>query len=424
MRLESGAMGKAIVPSGASTGRFEAVELRDEEKRFGGKGVERAVTNVNTRICDRLCGCNALEQREIDRILREADGTENKSRYGANAILGVSLAVARAAADGLGLPLYRYVGGVNGKVLPVPMMNVINGGCHAKNSIDFQEFMIVPVGAESFPDALRMGAEIYHFLKKILQKEGKLTAVGDEGGFAPDFSSAGEVFACLQRAVEEAGYKVGSDVAFAMDAAASELYSEEDGMYHFPGEAQTHAEMDVNLRRPDTQGGAYTSDAHVKTQETTEKKEVLRSAQEMISLYEELTTEYPLISIEDGLDEEDWEGWQEFTKRMKEQVMLVGDDLFVTNVKRIRCGMDLKVANAVLIKVNQIGTLTEAMDAIELAQKNGYKAIISHRSGETEDSFIADLAVAVNAGWIKTGAPCRGERTAKYNQLLRISETL
>ena len=258
VRLESGAMGKAIVPSGASTGRFEAVELRDEEKRFGGKGVERAVTNVNTRICDRLCGCNALEQREIDRILREADGTENKSRYGANAILGVSLAVARAAADGLGLPLYRYVGGVNGKVLPVPMMNVINGGCHAKNSIDFQEFMIVPVGAESFPDALRMGAEIYHFLKKILQKEGKLTAVGDEGGFAPDFSSAGEVFACLQRAVEEAGYKVGSDVAFAMDAAASELYSEEDGMYHFPGEAQTHAEMDVNLRRPDTQGGAYT----------------------------------------------------------------------------------------------------------------------------------------------------------------------
>ena len=254
VRLESGAMGKAIVPSGASTGRFEAVELRDEEKRFGGKGVERAVTNVNTRICDRLCGCNALEQREIDRILREADGTENKSRYGANAILGVSLAVARAAADGLGLPLYRYVGGVNGKVLPVPMMNVINGGCHAKNSIDFQEFMIVPVGAESFPDALRMGAEIYHFLKKILQKEGKLTAVGDEGGFAPDFSSAGEVFACLQRAVEEAGYKVGSDVAFAMDAAASELYSEEDGMYHFPGEAQTHAEVDVNLRRPDTAG--------------------------------------------------------------------------------------------------------------------------------------------------------------------------
>lgn len=232
------------------------------------------------------------------------------------------------------------------------------------------------------------------------------------------------MFACLQRAVEEAGYKVGSDVAFAMDAAASELYSEEDGMYHFPGEAQTHAEVDVNLRRPDTQGGAYTSDAHVKTQETTEKKEVLRSAQEMISLYEELTTEYPLISIEDGLDEDDWEGWQELTKRMKEQVMLVGDDLFVTNVKRIRCGMDLKVANGVLIKVNQIGTLTEAMDAIELAQKNGYKAIISHRSGETEDSFIADLAVAVNAGWIKTGAPCRGERTAKYNQLLRISETL
>ena len=422
--LENGALGRAIVPSGASTGKYEALELRDREKRYRGLGVETAVNHVNHKIADRLTGKNALNQIEIDQIMLEADGTPNKERFGANAILGASLATAKAAACGLGLPLYQYLGGSFASKLPIPMMNILNGGKHADNTVDFQEFMIVPVGAESFPDALRMGAEIYHFLKKILQKEGKLTAVGDEGGFAPDFSNAGEVFACLQRAVEEAGYKVGSDVAFAMDAAASELYSEEDGMYHFPGEAQTHAEVDVNLRRPDTQGGAYTSEAHVKTQEITEKKEVLRSAQEMISLYEELTTEYPLISIEDGLDEDDWEGWQELTKRMKEQVMLVGDDLFVTNVKRIRCGMDLKVANAVLIKVNQIGTLTEAMDAIELAQKNGYKAIISHRSGETEDSFIADLAVAVNAGWIKTGAPCRGERTAKYNQLLRISETL
>lgn len=416
--------GRESVPSGASTGRFEAIELRDGQERYFGLGVQRVVDHINTKIRRELLGMNVLEQVQIDRKLVELDGTDNKGNLGANALLGVSLACARCAAAALDMPLYRYLGGPNAKKWPMPMMNVINGGAHAKNHLDFQEFMIVPVGAESFPDALRMGAEIYHFLKKILQKEGKLTAVGDEGGFAPDFSSAGEVFACLQRAVEEAGYKVGSDVAFAMDAAASELYSEKDGMYHFPGEAQIHEEVDVNLRRPDTQGGAYTSEAHVKTQEITEKKEVLRSAQEMISLYEELTTEYPLISIEDGLDEDDWEGWQELTKRMKEQVMLVGDDLFVTNVKRIRCGMDLKVANAVLIKVNQIGTLTEAMDAIELAQKNGYKAIISHRSGETEDSFIADLAVAVNAGWIKTGAPCRGERTAKYNQLLRISETL
>ena len=302
-------------------------------------------------------------------------------------------------------------------------MNVINGGAHAKNNLDFQEFMIVPVGAESFPDALRMGAEIYHFLKQILHEEGRLTAVGDEGGFAPEFSNAKEVFACLQKAVEKAGYQIGSDVAFAMDAAASELYDETDGMYHFPGEGRNDKQVTANIRRPDTDGGVYT---HENSKEDCgcESKEVVRSASEMIALYEELTMEYPLISIEDGLDEDDWEGWQEMTKRLDERVMLVGDDLFVTNVKRIRCGMDLHVANAVLIKVNQIGTLTEAMDAIELAQKNGYKAVISHRSGETEDAFIADLAVAVNAGWIKTGAPCRGERTAKYNQLLRISEQL
>ncbi len=287
------------------------------------------------------------------------------------------------------MPLYRYLGGINAKRFPMPMMNVINGGVHAKNSLDFQEFMIVPVGADSFPDALRMGAEVYHFLRQILHEDGKLTAVG----FAPDFTNAGEVFAYLKRAVEKAGYKTGDDIAFAMDAATSELYNEEDGMYHFPGESEADGEQ-----------------------------EIIRSAEEMIALYEDLAKNYPLISIEDGLDEDDWDGWQSLTKRLGDKVMLVGDDLFVTNTKRIHCGIDLKVANAVLIKVNQIGTLTEAMDAIELAQKSGYKAVISHRSGETEDAFIADLAVAVNAGWIKTGAPCRGERTAKYNQLLRIME--
>ena len=359
VRLESGAMGKAIVPSGASTGRFEAVELRDEEKRFGGKGVERAVTNVNTRICDRLCGCNALEQREIDRILREADGTENKSRYGANAILGVSLAVARAAADGLGLPLYRYVGGVNGKVLPVPMMNVINGGCHAKNSIDFQEFMIMPAGAETFSEGIQMCAEIYQQLKKTLSEKGP-----------------------------------GEDIFFAMDAAASELYDENTKRYYFPGESRMR------------------------------EKEICRNAEEMVQYYEELVEQFPLISIEDGLSEEDYAGWKVLTYRLGEKVQLVGDDLFVTNVKRLSDGIEKGIANAILIKPNQIGTLSETLDAILMAQKEGYRTIISHRSGDTEDTTIADLAVAVNAGQIKTGAPCRAERTAKYNQLMRIEEEL
>lgn len=422
-------IGRASVPSGASTGRFEAVELRDGQERYFGLGVQRVVDHINTKIKKELIGMNVLDQVAIDRKLVELDGTDNKGNLGANALLGVSLACANCAASAMELPLYRYLGGSNAKHWPMPMMNVINGGAHARNNLDFQEFMIVPVGAESFPDALRMGAEIYHFLKQILHEEGRLTAVGDEGGFAPEFSGAGEVFACLQKAVEKAGYKTGSDVAFAMDAAASELYDETDGMYHFPGEGRNNTDVKANIRRPDTDGGVYT---HVDTnrncgctqKENETSEEVVRSSSEMIALYEELTMEYPLISIEDGLDEDDWEGWQEMTKRLKERVMLVGDDLFVTNVKRIRCGMDLDVANAVLIKVNQIGTLTEAMDAIELAQKNGYKAVISHRSGETEDAFIADLAVAVNAGWIKTGAPCRGERTAKYNQLLRISEQL
>ena len=401
-------VGRESVPSGASTGRFEAIELRDGEERFFGLGVSRVVDHINKRIRQELVGMNVLDQVKIDRKLVELDGTDNKGNLGANALLGVSLACARCASNALDMPLYRYLGGMNAKKWPMPMMNVINGGAHAKNNLDFQEFMIVPVGAASFPDALRMGAEIYHYLRLILHEEGRLTAVGDEGGFAPEFSNAKEVFACLQRAVEKAGYQMGSDIAFAMDAAASELYNSEDGMYHFPGESRANQSVEQNLARPDTEGNG----------------EVIRSAQEMISLYEELALEYPLISIEDGLDEDDWDGWQELTNRLNEKMMLVGDDLFVTNVKRIRCGIDLHVANSVLIKVNQIGTLTEAMDAIELAQKNGYQAVISHRSGETEDAFIADLAVAVNAGWIKTGAPCRGERTAKYNQLLRLSEGL
>lgn len=380
--------GRESVPSGASTGRFEAIELRDGVEEYFGLGVRKVVEHINNRIQQELIGMNVLEQVQIDRKLVELDGTDNKGNLGANALLGVSLACARCAANAMNEPLYRYLGGTNAKRWPMPTMNVINGGAHAKNTLDFQEFMIVPVGADSFPQAVRMGAEVYHFLRQILHEDGLSTAIGDEGGFAPDFADAKEVFSYLSRAVQKAGYEVGRDIAFAMDAAASELYSEEDGMYHFPGE------------------------------------KVMRSGQEMIALYEELIQEYPLISIEDGLDENDWDGWQEMTKRLGSEILLVGDDLFVTNVKRIHCGLDLGVANAVLIKVNQIGTLTEAMDAIELAQKSGYKAVISHRSGETEDAFIADLAVAVNAGWIKTGAPCRGERTAKYNQLLRIAEEI
>ena len=380
--------GRESVPSGASTGRFEAIELRDGVEEYFGLGVRKVVEHINNRIQQELIGMNVLEQVQIDRKLVELDGTDSKGNLGANALLGVSLACARCAANAMNEPLYRYLGGTNAKRWPMPTMNVINGGAHAKNTLDFQEFMIVPVGADSFPQALRMGAEVYHFLRQILHEDGLSTAIGDEGGFAPDFADAKEVFSYLSRAVQKAGYEVGRDIAFAMDAAASELYSEEDGMYHFPGE------------------------------------KVMRSGQEMIALYEELIQEYPLISIEDGWDENDWDGWQEMTKRRGSEILLVGDDLFVTNVKRIHCGLDLGVANAVLIKVNQIGTLTEAMDAIELAQKSGYKAGISHRSGGTEDAFIADLAVAVNAGWIKTGAPCRGERTAKYNQLLRIAEEI
>ena len=392
--------GRESVPSGASTGQFEAIELRDGDNRYFGLGVQKVVQHINERIRSELLGMNVLDQVAIDRKLVELDGTDNKGNLGANATLGVSLACARCAASAMEQPLYRYLGGINAKILPRPMMNVINGGVHAKNKLDFQEFMIVPK-ADHFCDALRMGAEVYHFLKKILEEDGKLTAVGDEGGFAPDFENAREVFLYLKRAIEKAGYKLGEDIAFAMDAASSELYDESKDIYVFEGEGCS------------------------------------RSREEMVSLFEDLVKEFPLISIEDALDENDWEGWKALTERMKncswkgantkeeklqENVMLVGDDLFVTNTKRIRCGIDLHVANAVLIKVNQIGTLTEAMDAISMCQMAGYKAVISHRSGETEDSFIADLAVAVNAAWIKCGAPCRGERTAKYNELLRIEE--
>lgn len=394
VRLKCGATGKAIVPSGASTGRFEAVELRDGEKRFGGKGVERAVTNVNTRICDRLNGLNALHQREIDRILIEADGTENKGKYGANAILGVSLAVAKAAADGLGIPFYRYIGGVNGNQLPVPMMNIINGGCHAANSIDFQEFMIMPVGAETFAEGIQMCAEIYQQLKQNLTEKGLASGVGDEGGFAPDLESAEAALELLVQATEEAGYNAGEDICFAMDAAASELYDENTKRYYFPGESRM------------------------------KEKEIYRNAEEMVQYYEELTERFPIISIEDGLGEEDYAGWKVLTYRLGDRIQLVGDDLFVTNTQRLKDGIEKGIANSILIKPNQIGTLTETLEAIHMAVKAGYTTVISHRSGDTEDTTIADLAVAINAGQIKTGAPCRAERTSKYNQLLRIEEEL
>lgn len=377
------------VPSGASTGRFEAVELRDGDREYFGLGTKKVVDHVNTKIREALLGMNVLDQALIDRRMVELDGTDNKGNLGANAILGVSLACAKTAAAALDMPLYRYIGGGNAKRLPVPMMNVINGGVHAKNSLDFQEFMILPISAKSYQEALRMGAEVYHFLRQILNEEGYATAVGDEGGFAPDLADAGEVFWYLGKAVEKAGYTVGKDVVYAMDAAASELYNEETGMYHFPGE-----------------------------------NGICRDAEEMIALYEDLAKRFPLVSIEDGLQEDDWEGWQSLTGRLGDGMQLVGDDLFVTNPKRIKCGIKLNAGNAVLIKVNQIGTLTEALDAIEMAQCAGYHTVISHRSGETEDAFIADLAVAVNAGQIKTGAPCRAERTAKYNRLLRIEEEL
>ena len=384
------------VPSGASTGRFEAIELRDGDKDYFGLGVQKAVDHVNTKIREMLLGMNVLEQAKLDRAMVELDGTDNKGNLGANAILGVSLACAKTAAKALDMPLYRYLGGTNAKTLPVPMMNVINGGVHAKNTLDFQEFMIMPVGARGFSQALKMGAEVYHFLRQILNENGMSTAVGDEGGFAPDFKNTGEAFSYLSKAVEKAGYRVGEDIVYAMDAAASELYDEARGVYVFPGESKGNGE----------------------------EQEIARSSEEMIAMYEELVQQFPIVSIEDGLFEDDWEGWQKLTKRLGDKVQLVGDDLFVTNPKRIQFGIKLGAANAVLVKVNQIGTVTESLNAIEMAKSAGYHTVISHRSGETEDAFIADLAVAVNAGQIKTGAPCRAERTSKYNQLLRIEEEL
>ena len=386
--------GMAAVPSGASTGQFEAVELRDGETRYFGLGVQHAVKNIDEKIASVLLGENALEQIHIDRILRETDGTDNKSNLGANAMLVVSMAVARAAAEALGLPLYRYFGGISPRLLPVPMMNILNGGKHAANTVDFQEFMIMPVQAENFAEGLRICAEIYHNLKKLLEEKGLSTGVGDEGGFAPDLPDAESVLDLLVEAIEASGYVPGQDIKIAMDAASSELYNEKTGMYHFPGESKLKGE------------------------------EVLRDTGEMISYYERLVENYPIISIEDGLDENDWDGWQELTKRLGEKIQLVGDDLFVTNTKRLDAGIKLHCGNAILVKVNQIGTLSEAFEAVEMAHKNGYKAVISHRSGETEDTTIADIAVALNAGQIKTGAPCRSDRVAKYNRLLAIEEEL
>lgn len=391
---ENGATGRASVPSGASTGEYEAHELRDDEKRYLGRGVEKAVTNVNTRISERLVGTNVYNQASIDKFLKEADGTENKSRYGANAILGVSLAVARAAANSLKMPLYRYIGGTNAKQLPMPMMNILNGGCHADNTVDLQEFMIVPVGAESFKECLQMCAEIYHTLKKQLSEKGLSTGVGDEGGFAPNLGSSAQVLDCIMEAIKGAGYKPFDDVKIAIDAAASELYDDNSGLYYFPGESKMSG------------------------------REVKRNSEEMVQYYEDLAEKYPICSIEDGLDENDMKGWKVLTFRLGEKLQLVGDDLFVTNTSRLHQGITDGIANAILIKYNQIGTLTEALEAIEMAKKAGYKTVISHRSGETEDSFIADLAVAVNSGQIKTGAPCRSDRNSKYNQLLRIEEEL
>lgn len=386
--------GMAAVPSGASTGQFEAVELRDGETRYFGLGVQHAVKNIDEKIAGVLQGENALEQIRIDRILKETDGTDNKSSLGANAMLAVSMAVARAAAEALGLPLYRYFGGISPRLLPVPMMNILNGGKHAANTVDFQEFMIMPAQAENFAEGLRICAEIYHNLKKLLEEKGLSTGVGDEGGFAPNLPDAESVLDFLVEAIEASGYVPGQDIKIAMDAASSELYNEKTGMYHFPGESKLKGE------------------------------EVLRDTGEMISYYERLVENYPIISIEDGLDENDWDGWQELTKRLGDKIQLVGDDLFVTNTKRLDAGIKLHCGNAILVKVNQIGTLSEAFEAVEMAHKNGYKAVISHRSGETEDTTIADIAVALNAGQIKTGAPCRSDRVAKYNRLLAIEEEL
>ena len=385
--LEDGTVGRAAVPSGASTGMYEAVELRDGDKdKYLGKGVEKAVANVNDTIAEEIIGLNVLDQAYIDKTLIELDGTKNKGKLGANAILGVSLAVAQAAANYLGMPLYQYIGGVNAKVLPVPMMNIINGGSHADNSVDIQEFMIMPVGFDCFERAVRACAEVYHALKKTLNSKGYSTGVGDEGGFAPNLKSNAEAIEVILEAIEKAGYEPGKEFFIAIDAASSEYYK--DGKYVLEHEGKT------------------------------------LTADEMVDFFEDWVNKYPIISIEDGMAEEDWEGWKLMTERLGKKVQLVGDDLFVTNTERLKTGIEKGIANSILIKLNQIGTLTETLNAIEMANRAGYTAVVSHRSGETEDTTIADLVVAVNAGQIKTGAPARSERVAKYNQLIRINEEL
>ena len=389
IHLEDGSMGRAIVPSGASTGVHEALELRDGDKtRYLGKGTLKAVENVNTEIADAIVGYNVFDQVGLDKLLIELDGTYNKGRLGANAILGVSLAAADAAANSLGLPLFQYLGGVNAKLLPTPMMNILNGGSHADNTVDFQEFMVMPVGASSFTEAVRMGAEVFHSLKAVLKEKGLSTAVGDEGGFAPNLSSNEEAIQVILEAVKKAGYEQDKDIKLALDVAASEFYDETSRKYKLTGEGKE------------------------------------KTADEMIEYYENLIAKYPVISIEDGLAEDDWAGWAKLTQKLGKKVQLVGDDLFVTNTDRLKKGIEQSVANSILIKVNQIGTVTETLDAIEMAKKAGYTAIVSHRSGESEDVTIADLAVAVNAGQIKTGSLSRTDRIAKYNQLLRIDELL
>jgi enolase len=386
---DGGAVGRAAVPSGASTGIHEAVELRDNDKGiYKGKGVLKAIDNVNSILNDELNGGYIFEQNLIDRVMISLDGTDNKSKLGANAILGVSMAVAKAAAETIGQPLYRYIGGVNANTLPVPMMNILNGGSHADNKIDIQEFMVMPFGAESFSEGLRMGTEIFHTLKEVLKSKGMSTNVGDEGGFAPNLGSNEEAIEVVLQAIEKAGYKPGEDVHIALDAAASEFYNKEDKKYHF-----------------ESTGDVLTSD-------------------DMVNFWADWKSKYPIISIEDGLDEDDWSGWKKMTKRLGDKVQIVGDDLFVTNVKRLQKGIDTKTANSILVKVNQIGTLTETINAVNLATKNSYTSVMSHRSGETEDTTIADLAVALNTGQIKTGSASRSDRVAKYNQLLRIEQEL
>ena len=387
--LEDGSFGRAMVPSGASTGAFEACELRDGDKgRYLGKGVSQAVEHVNNECANAVVGLDAFDQRAVDAALIAADGTPNKTKLGANAILGVSLAVARAAAESTGLSLYQYLGGVNAHLLPTPMMNILNGGVHADNNVDFQEFMIMPVGASTFAEGLRWCAEIYHTLKNVLKEKGLSTGVGDEGGFAPDLKTNAEPFELITEACLKAGYTPGEQIRFAMDPASTEFYNPETGMYELKGE-----------------GKSFTSE-------------------QMVDYWEALVAKYPIVSIEDGMAEEDWDGWKMLTERIGDRVQLVGDDLFVTNAERLQKGIDLGVANAILIKLNQIGSLTETLDTIELAKKNNYTCIVSHRSGESEDTTIADLSVAVNSGQIKTGAPCRTDRIAKYNQLIRIEEEL